>query len=107
MKYEIEITKAAQNDFEDIYTYISESLCNKQAAVKIVAMIDKNIRSLTDMPERYPFVNSQYLRDNGIRFVSVKNYIVFYMADESRNKVYIVRILYEKRNWAEILKNEL
>ena len=34
MNYDINITEAAQKDFENIYTYISENLCNKKAPDK-------------------------------------------------------------------------
>ena len=106
MKYEIEITEAAQRDFEDIYLYISDSLCNRQAASVMVSLLDKNIRTLADMPEAYPLANDEYLRNMGIRFISVNNYIVFYTVNVNKQKVYVVRILYGKRNWADILRDD-
>lgn len=107
MKYEIEITEAAQRDFENIYTYVSDNLCNRQAASRLVAFLDKNIRTLANMPEGYPLANDEYLRNMGIRFISVKNYIVFYTVNSSNQKVYIIRVLYGKRNWIDILQKDL
>ncbi|MBO5008632.1 MAG: type II toxin-antitoxin system RelE/ParE family toxin [Clostridia bacterium] len=107
MKYEIEITQSAQSDFENIYSYISESLCNRQAASNLIKLIDKDINTLAQVPEAYPLVNDEYLRNIGIRFISVKNYIVFYTVNISKQKVYILRVLYGKRNWVDILQSEL
>ena len=107
MSYGIEITEAAQRDFENIYMYISDNLCNKQAATRLIKQIDESIRVLADMPEGYPLVRDEYLRNIGIRFISVKNYIVFYTVSSVKQKVYIVRILYGKRNWIDILQSDL
>ena len=107
MKYGIEITEAAQRDFENIYTYISDNLCNKQAATRLIDLFDKNIRTLADMPEGYPLANDEYFRNMGIRFISVKNYIIFYTVNIKKQMVYVVRVLYGKRNWIYILQSEL
>ena len=107
MKYRIEITEAAQRDFENIYTYISDSLCNRKAATGLIDLFDKNIRTLADMPEGYPLANDEYLRNMGIRFISVKNYIIFYTVNIKKQMVYVVRVLYGKRNWIDILQSEL
>lgn len=107
MKYGIEITEAAQRDFENIYTYISDNLCNKQAATRLIHLFDKNIRALADMPEGYPLANNEYLRNMGIWFISVKNYIIFYTVNIKKQMVYVVRVLYGKRNWIDILQSEL
>ena len=107
MKYGIEITEAAQRDFENIYTYISDNLCNKKAATSLIDLFDKNIRTLADMPEGYPLANDEYLRNMGIRFISVKNYIIFYTVNIKKQMVYVVRVLYGKRNWIDILQSEL
>ena len=105
MKYDIEITETAQRDFENIYFYISEKLYNKQSALRIIASIDEHIKTLRDMPEGFPLVNDVYLRNKGIRFIPVENYIVFYNVDAEKHRVYIVRVIYGKRNWNDILRN--
>ena len=107
MKYEIEITEAAQRDFENIYLYISNSLCNRKSASTMISLLNKTIRMLADMPEAYPLANDEYLRNMGIRFVAVNNYIVFYNVNIDKQRVYVVRILYGKRNWADILRDDL
>ena len=103
MKYEVEITKAAEQDIEEIFTYISEKLYNSTSAMRMVELLDKNIKALADSPEGYPLVKDDYLRSIGIRFIPIKNYIVFYTFDKTQSKVCVVRVLYGKRNWKEIL----
>lgn len=106
MKYKIEITQEAERDFENIFTYISETLCNRKAAISMISLLDKNIRVLKDMPNSYPTAKDTYLKKMGIRFFAVKNYIVFYTVDDEEGKVYIVRILYGRRNWLKILRDD-
>lgn len=107
MKYEIEITDSARRDFENIYLYISGKLCNKQAAKNLIVSLNEKILSLAEMPEGYPQARDEYLKDMGIRFIPVKNYIVFYTVDTEGKKVYIIRILYGKRSWENILYDDL
>ena len=106
MKYTVEITDAAQKDFENIFSYISEKLYNKQAATKLIALLDKNIRLLEDTPKAYPLANDEYLKNKGIRLIPVNNYIIFFTVISDEQKVHIVRIIYGKRNWIDILKQK-
>ena len=43
----------------------------------------------------------------GIRFLRIKNYIAFYLIDDAREMIYVIRFLYGKSNWASILKNSI
>lgn len=105
MSFEVEITVAAQHDVENIYSYISENLCNKQAAARFISALRENMAMLENMPESYPLVNDEYLKNIGIRFIAIKNYIAFYITSAEKKKVYILRVLYGRRNWTKILKD--
>ena len=37
----------------------------------------------------------------------IKNYIAFYLIDDAREMIYVIRFLYGKSNWASILKNSI
>ena len=58
----------------------------------------KAIRSLESMPERNPLYKDDPWRSQGIRFLPVKNYLVFYTVDASADTVSIVRIMYGGRD---------
>ncbi len=55
------------------------------------------------MPERYPRYNDEPWYSRGLRFVSVDNYIVFYIPDIEAQIVTIIRVMYSGRNIEEQL----
>lgn len=58
---------------------------------------------MVTFPTRYPLCHDEVLHMWGIRFVPVKNYLLFYIVREDEQKVYVLRFLYSKRNWQKIL----
>lgn len=86
--------------------YIEFTLFNPQAADDLLDKADQEIGSLTELPYTHQLVNDPFLNALGIRFVMVNDYIAFFLIDEEEKTVYIVRFLYEKRNWMQILKDE-
>lgn len=107
MSFGVEFADVAQRDVENIYTYISETLCNRQAATRFISALREHMTTLENMPESYPLANDEYLRNMGIRFIVINNYIAFYIVSYEKKIVYVLRVLYGRRNWAEILKNDI
>jgi plasmid stabilization system protein ParE len=103
MKYIIEFAKAAEEDFIDNATYISNELNNSTAAESLISETQKVAFSLTHMPYRQPLVRDDYLASLGVRMLIVKRYYLFYGVNEDEKIVYIIRQLHSKRNWQNIL----
>jgi addiction module RelE/StbE family toxin len=104
--YQIDITEPAEKDIIETVKYIFEQLLNPTAAGKLVDDIEKAIYSLADMPQRHALVKDDDLAGLGFRFMPVNKYLVFYVIREERNTVVIQRVLYGRRDWVAILKNE-
>jgi len=104
--YHIDITEPAENDILDAANYIAEQLLNPSAALNLVDEAEKAIYSLSDMPQRHALVNDDTLAGLGIRFMPVKNYLVFYAVREEKKTVVIQRFLYGRRDWATILTSD-
>jgi hypothetical protein len=49
-------------------------------------------------------VRNDYLANKGFRWLGIKNYMMFYIVDEKREKIYLIRFLYGRRDWMNILK---
>lgn len=98
MSWNIEFTDRARRDLRDILDYITYKFHEPQTAVKLVRQITKEILSLDNMPMRYRLYDNEPLKSQGLRCFPVKNYIVFYYPDESKNTVYAVRIIYGGRD---------
>ena len=105
--YNIVISEPAEQDIRNAVEYIDEELQNRAAAENFLDDIDKAVLSLTDMPLRYPLVADEILAGWGIRSFPVNNYLVFYVVRTKTKTGVIERVLYKKRDWEAILKNDI
>ena len=101
--YKLVFSQTAENDLMDIYLYVKNQLLEPKIADILIRKLESEILSLSNMPQRFSLVTDQRLSRLGIRKTIVDNYIVFYLVEEKTNTVYIVRILYARRDWVSIL----
>ena len=103
MQYNVVYTGLAKNDINEIVTYISETLKAPQAALNLVASLEKSIKIL----EKFPYSHQLYIPnkalENEYRFIPVKKYLVFYTVDENKKEVVITRIFYGSMNYSNHL----
>ena len=104
MNYSVNITNLAEEDILATVKYISNALKNPIAANNLLDEIEKHEKILEETPNIYPFVNDEYLSQKGIKYLIIKNYIMFYTIDENNKNVNVVRFLYGRMNWQIILK---
>ncbi|MNE06088.1 Plasmid stabilization system protein [compost metagenome] len=101
--FHITITEPAERDLRDIADYIAHELLDHVAARKLVSRIAESIFELEHMPLRNNLVRDERLASQGIRKLVVDQYIVFYLVSEADTTVTVIRILYGKRNWRDLL----
>ena len=104
MNYTLFITAQAERDLNGAVNYIVQILLNPQAADDLLNEAERKLGELALFPEKYAPVDDPVLKSWGIRFTNVKNYLVFYLVSRQEQRVYIVRFLFQKRDWAAILK---
>jgi len=104
MNYSLNITDLAEEDILATVRYISNALKNPIAANNLLDEIELHEKILEETPNIYPFVNDEYLSEKGLKFVRIKNFLLFYIIDESARIVDVIRFLYARRNWKDILK---
>lgn len=101
---EIKFSPAAIFDLQQTKAYITNELCNEQAAVNTIAKITKRIRILADFPASgAPFSSITGVETN-YRFLVCGNYTAFYRIENQT--VNIIRVLYGRRNFMRILFGE-
>ena len=103
--YKLKISPEAKDDLAEIKGYISQELCNPQAAVNLVAKITKKIRRLTEHPEIGTPLSSIIDIQTDYRFLVCDNYLIFYRCEDGI--VLVSRILYNRRNYTRILFGDL
>ena len=103
MGYNIKLTEEARSDLDDAVTYITERLSNKAEAESLIMEFTEKLQLLVTSPEVYTLCENPRLRKNAYRRFVIGNYIVFYKISEVDKIVYIIRIVYEKRDYLKIL----
>ena len=104
--YKIEFTDKAEEDLYSSLRYIADVLKAPTAAKKILEEIEHRVKILENSPFCCAVVSDEYLRIKGIRSLLVKNYLVFYIVKEEENIISIIRVLYGRRDWMKLLKND-
>ena len=94
MSYVVEMTDKAKMDLRGIYEYIAFALQSKINADRQLDRIEREILSLSEMPERYKVLDLDFEADKAVRMVSVDRYCVIYHVEKERGAVQILRILY-------------
>ena len=102
-KYSVFMTHTATEDLKGIASYVANELKEPSIAKKLVQTIKEAVMSLDQMPTRYSLLRDASLAFQGIRRLMVDNYMVFYIVAEEEAKVTIVRILYVRRDWVNLL----
>jgi toxin ParE1/3/4 len=106
MSYQVHITSTAERDITRAADYIEFILKNPDAANNLLDVATEQIGSLADLPQKFHLVDDSVLASWGIRFVIINNYLAFYTIDEEKQTIIIVRFLYQKSNWASILRQD-
>lgn len=94
MSYKVEMTDQARADLRGIYKYIAFALQSKTNADHQLDRIEREILSLSEMPERYKVLDLGFEAAKTVRMVSVDRYCVIYHVAKERGTVQILRILY-------------
>jgi len=101
--YKLKITTKAEEDLDEIYAYIAGEINNKTAALNLLDEIEKSILRLKKFPFSGSYVEDINLKEKRYRKLIVKNYITFYIVKEKDKKVVIMRVLYGRQNYQDIV----
>ena len=89
-KYQVNLTRQAQNDLEKIYYYIVDDSINN--AANFVLQLEQKIYSLDHFPDRNPFIPENEFFGTDYRHLIFKKYrIVYRIVDKL---VFILRIFH-------------
>lgn len=94
----------AEADFDSIIAYIALDLANPQAATDFADHLQDAIDEACAFPHSGTPVVNEFLVNKNVRMKVIDNYIMYYMPDLTANIIYIVRIVYGRRNVAEIFR---
>ena len=98
MIFRVVISIHAEEDLRGRFEYIAFELLSIDNAKKQLERLERKILSLNEMPERFPRYGKEPWYSRGLRFVTVDNYIVFYIPDIKEQVVTVLRVMYSARN---------
>lgn len=98
MRYKVKLTAHAIGQIEETVQYISKILLEPETARKWSDTLQWEIGKLDSMPSRYPLTEEEPWRTKGIRKMSVKNFLVYYLVDEEKKAVWVTAVIYGRRN---------
>ena len=76
----IDYTNTARRGLREIYEYVAYTLLVPDMAKALLEKIMGEVRSLESLPERNPLYRDEPWYSQGVRFLCVKNYLVFLRA---------------------------
>ena len=97
--FEIEFTDECIEEMQEIYEYISNNLKEDGAAKRLMRNVTDKILDLSNAPELYMKIGKVDKLKREYHRMVVKNYVVLYTIDFEERKIYISRMIYEKRNY--------
>ena len=103
--YTVKITQQAQEQLREIVSYIHSTLQSPHTAIKILDILEREISSLSQFPNRIPLTEEEPWHSQGIHKMVVKNYLVYFWIDEDSKKVQVIGIIYGRRDQRHQLSN--
>ncbi|MDR0854020.1 MAG: type II toxin-antitoxin system RelE/ParE family toxin [Clostridiales Family XIII bacterium] len=98
MIFGVEISEQANNDLRGIFEYIIFQLNAPRNAASQIDRLEEQILSLDQCPERFHLYNKEPWKTRGLRIMPIDNYLVMYIADNQRQIVTVIRVMYGGRD---------
>lgn len=105
MTYQVNLTDSAFVQLKEAIIYISNVLFEPEAANRWSDRIKKSISSLNNMPRRFPLVDEEPWRTEGIHKMTVDNFIVYYWVNDDTETVWITAVVYGRRDQLAALRD--
>ena len=103
MEYKIFVTERAKSDLAEVYSYISIELQSPRSAENVINTLQKAMSELSVMPSRYHRFMEEPWFSEGVRYFTLRNFSVFYTVDENSRNVFVVHVIYNKRDFPQVL----
>ena len=107
MNCQIVFTDTAKSDLRDIVLYLADLSKDKNLAIRFVKELQETTKILEQFPESGAIPSDRVLKSNGYRFLSHKDYLLFYQYEKETNTAYVMAIFNGKRDYMRVMKKYL
>lgn len=105
-KYKVEMSETAEQDLENIISYLKYDLAGDIIADKYKLLFKQELKKLEYVAGSMPILEKTLTGHKNIRKINVRNYIIFYIIDDDTDKASVVRIGHAFMDWEKYLKDE-
>lgn len=103
-EFTYQLTDTAQEDFDHLIEYMVVELCNPQAATAFADDVESALENLCMFPLKGPLVDNPYLAVKDVRLLVVRQYSIYYLADEEEKIITVIRIGHSLQDQDRLLK---
>ena len=107
MSCQIVFTDTAKSDLREIAISIAELAKDKNIAIRYVKELQESTKILETFPESGAIPRDRILKSSGYRFLTHKDYLLFYLYEKAENRVYIMAVFHGKRDYMRVTKKYL
>lgn len=104
-QYAVKITEPARRQLQEIIRYIAEDLQEKRTAIRMLDTLEKELLSLSRLPNQVALTEEEPWNSAGIRKLPVKNYLVYFWVNEEQKQVQITAVVFGRRDQRTALQN--
>lgn len=104
MSCSVKLTATAKEDLRNIALYIADQSKDKAVAANFVKEISDKCRILEEFPESGSIPKDRIMLSAGYRFLTHKDYLVFYKYERKENTAYVLAVFNAKRDYMRVMK---
>ena len=97
-EYSYQLTKSAAEDLDEAVDYMTNTLGNRMAAAAFINTVESTIEKICAFPQIGPEVKNDYISVSGIRKKAIGNFLLYYLPDDVKESITVLRIVYGKRD---------
>ena len=102
-KFGYYLTPLAEQDIDSALAYITDALCNGQAAKKLFEDIESAIDRICEFPYSTDDCKFFLIQDENIRHVIIDNYVLVYEVKEAESKLNLLRFCYNRMDLTKLM----
>ena len=103
--YDIIVTPDAEAEISELAEYISVNLGVPEVALNYIQCIRREIKKLSYMADSIAPETREPWHSKGLRKIIAQNFYVYYRIDDASGNVYILSVIYVRRDQLRALKN--
>lgn len=105
-RYKIEYAKSSREDMKRIKKYILDTFKYREYGENFTKTMKKAAEGLKVLPTGFGMIGLQY-RGYDIHIKPYRTYLLFYVVDQEKNTVTMLRVLKEGMDWEHIIRTWL